>query len=91
MATVVSVYEVDPYPRITEQILDPEQKPYGKRPQPRNKPTWARVVDAQVAVIEQGIAEALRRDPDQRMCWVVLIDGNEDLLCAEKGDRSILK
>jgi hypothetical protein len=80
MATVVSVYEVDPYPRTAEQILDPEQKPYGKRPQPTNKRTWARVVDDQGAVIEQGFAEAVRRDPDQRMRWVVLIDGNEDLL-----------
>jgi hypothetical protein len=80
MATVVSVYEVDPYPRLPEQILDPEQKPYGKRPQPTNKRTWARVVDDQGAVIEQGFEEAVRRDPEQRMCWVVLTDGGEDLL-----------
>ncbi len=80
MATVVSVYEVDPYPRTAEQILDPELKPYGSRPKPTNKRTWARVVDDQGAVIEQGFEEALRRDPDQRMRWVVLTDGQEDLL-----------
>ena len=80
MATVVSVYEVDPYPRLPEQILDPEQKPYGKRPQPTNKRTWARVVDDQARVIEQGFEEAVRRDPEQRMRWVVLTDGGEDLL-----------
>jgi len=36
MATVVSVYEVDPYPRTPEQILDPDQQPEGKRPRPEN-------------------------------------------------------
>ncbi len=80
MATVVSVYEVDPYPRIPEQILDPEQKPPWKRPPPTNKRTWARVVADQGTVIEQGFEEAVRRDPDQRMRWVVLTDGQEDLL-----------
>jgi hypothetical protein len=80
MATVVSVYEVDPYPRSPEQILDPEQKPPWKRPRPMNKRTWARVVADQGAVIEQGFAEAVRRDPDQRLRWVVLTDGQEDLL-----------
>jgi hypothetical protein len=34
----------------------------------------------QGTVIEQGFAEAVRRDPDQRMRWVVLTDGQEDLL-----------
>jgi hypothetical protein len=80
MATVVSVYEVDPYPRTAEQILDPEPQPDGKRPQPQNKRTWARVEADQGTVIEQGFAEAVRRDPDQKMRWVVLSDGQEDLL-----------
>ena len=34
----------------------------------------------QGTVVEQGFAEAVRRDPDQRMRWVVLSDGQEDLL-----------
>ena len=80
MATVVSVYEVDPYPRTAEQILNPNQQPEGKRPRPENKRTWARVEADQGAVIEQAFAEAVRRDPDQTLCWVVLTDGQEDLL-----------
>jgi hypothetical protein len=79
MATVVSVYELERYPRTPEQILDREQKPYGSRPRPANKRTWARVEADQGTVIEQGFEEAVRRDPDQRMHWVVLIDGGEDL------------
>ena len=80
MATVVSVYEVAPYPRTAEQILDPDQQPEGKRPRPENKRTWARVEADQGTVIEQAFAEAVRRDPDQELLWVALTDGNEDLL-----------
>jgi hypothetical protein len=80
MATVVSVYEIEPYPRTAEQILDPEQRPDGKRPQPCHKRTWARVEDDRKTVIEQGFEEAIRRDPEQRMRWVVLTDGQDDLL-----------
>ena len=80
MATVVSVYEVDPYPRTPEQILDPTNRPMAKRPRPQNKRTWARVEATQGTVVEQAFLEAVRRDPDQQMCWVVLTDGHEDLL-----------
>ena len=80
MATVASVYEVAAYPRTAEQILDPDQQPEGKRPRPENKRTWARVEADQGTVIEQAFAEAVRRDPDQTMRWVVLTDGHEDLL-----------
>jgi hypothetical protein len=80
MATVVSVYEIDPYLRTPEQILDPEQSPEGKRPRPSRKRTWARVEADRGTVIEQGFEEAMRRDPHQRMHWVVLSDGGEELL-----------
>ena len=31
-------------------------------------------------MIEQAFAEAVRRDPEQQLRWVVLTDGQEDLL-----------
>ena len=31
-------------------------------------------------VTEQAILEAIRRDPEERMRWVVLTDGQKDLL-----------
>jgi len=80
MATVVSVYEVDPYPRTAKSILGLEQPPERKRPRPENKRTWAWVEADQGTVIEQACAEAVRRDPDQQMRWVVLTDGQPDLL-----------
>ena len=74
MATVVSVYETERYPRtpdasIPQQILDPEHD--GKRPRPCRKRTWARIEAEMGAVIEQGFEEAMR--------WVVLTDGGEEL------------
>jgi len=80
MATVVSVYEVAPYPRSPEQILSPEPEPEPRRPPVLSKRTWARVQADQGTVIEQGFLEALRRDPQQHLSWVVLTDGQEDLL-----------
>ena len=80
MATVVSVYEIAPYFRTPAQILDPEEKTDNQRPKPCRKRTWARVEDDLAAVIEQGFLEAIRRDPDQQMRWVVLTDGQDDLL-----------
>jgi len=77
---VVAVYEVDPYPRTPEQILDPGPQPEARRPRAQRKRTRARVEADQGTVIEQAFAEALRRDPDQTMRWVVLTDGQEDLL-----------
>jgi hypothetical protein len=46
----------------------------------QNKRTWARVEADQRTVIEQAFAEALRRDPEQTQRWVVLTDGQDDLL-----------
>jgi len=80
MATVVSVYEIERNPRSPEQILAPEHKAEQKRPQACHKRTWARVEADQKTVIEQGFQEAMRRDPEQRRQWVVLSDGQEDLL-----------
>jgi hypothetical protein len=80
MATVVSVYEVDPHPRCAEQVLDRQHEPQLPRPKPQRKRTWAGVEKNQKAMVEAGFLEAIRRDPDQQMKWVVLIDGNEDLV-----------
>lgn len=80
MATVVSVYEVEPHPRRAEQVLDRQHESDAVRPKPQRKRTWAGVEKNQKAMVEEAFVEAIRRDPDQQMKWVVLVDGNEDLL-----------
>jgi hypothetical protein len=82
MATVLSVYEVEAQVRTAEQVLAREKTAQAtrQRPKPEQKRTWAGVVKSQKAMVEEAFLEAIRRDPDQQMKWVVLIDGNEDLI-----------
>lgn len=80
MATVVSVYLIAPHERTPKQILEPDRYPQAPRPSPESKRTWARLEQDMAATIEEGFAEALRRDPDQKMRWVVLTDGQDELI-----------
>lgn len=80
MATVVSVYEVAPYYRTPEQILGINEETLPPRPKPENKRVWANITDDMGTVIGPGFEEALLRDPEQQMQWVVLIDGQTELI-----------
>ena len=72
MATVASVYEVDPYWRTAEQIMGLDE-PETLRPKVRNKRVWASLRQPPAKVIEQLFAEAQRRDPQHERTWLVLV------------------
>lgn len=76
MATVASVYEVDPHWRTAEQIMGLDE-PETIRPKVRNKRVWASLRQSPAEVIEQMFAEAERRDPQHERTWLVLVDGLE--------------
>lgn len=78
MASVASIYSVEPWVRTPEEIL-PEQKPQKveKRPQPEQKRVWASLERSPEEVITAMFDEAVHRDPKQKKCWVALVDGNE--------------
>jgi len=76
MATVASVYEVDPYPRTAEQIMGLNETET-IRPKVRNKRVWASLRQSPAEVIEELFAEAKRRDPQHKRTWLVLVDGQE--------------
>jgi hypothetical protein len=80
MATVVSVYEVEPYQRTPEQSLSLNGETPPQRPEPSNKRVWAEITPDLGSAIEQGFQEALRRDSEPKMKWVVLIDGQTELI-----------
>ncbi|WLE97157.1 MAG: hypothetical protein QTN59_21225 [Candidatus Electrothrix communis] len=80
MATVVSVYETSPYQRTPEQILGIDQESSPLRPKIENKRVWAEITEDMGSALDQGFQEALRRDPEQKMEWAVLIDGQTDLI-----------
>jgi hypothetical protein len=86
MAMVAAVYGVAPYPRTSDDIVR-ELRPVQsvtkrKRPRPTNKRVWANLSETGSDVIEQGFAEALLRDPEQRRRWIVLVDGDKKQLRA---------
>lgn len=80
MATVVSVYETSSYQRTPEQILGIDEGSSPLRPKIENKRVWAEITEDMGNALDQGFREALRRDPEQKMEWAVLIDGQTDLI-----------
>jgi len=87
MAMVAAVYGIEAHPREPADIvrqLRPVQSVEERqsRPRPVNKRVWARVAASGSEVIEQGFAEALLRDPEQKRRWVVLVDGDKKQLRA---------
>ncbi|MGH3054642.1 MAG: ISKra4 family transposase, partial [Gaiellaceae bacterium] len=91
MAEVASVYGISPYIRTTEDVMGElssvrimRTERQSSRPRPVNKRTWASVECDMGDVIEEGFLEALRRDPDRRRRWVVVVDGQLQQLRAIK-------
>lgn len=85
MAQVAAVYGIAPFPRKPEDILRDlrpvqDTTPSKPRPKPVRKRAWASVEVDPVQVIDTAFQEALRRDPDRKRRWVVLVDGNETQL-----------
>ena len=74
MATVASVYDIEPHYRSADSIIGSKEQ-NSKPPRPGNKRVWASVEKSPREVIEQMFAEGRRRDPNQRRQWAVLVDG----------------
>jgi len=74
MATVASVYDIAPHIRCADSIMGSKEE-HSQPPKPGNKRVWASVEKSPLEVIFQMLAEARRRDPNQRRPWVVLVDG----------------
>lgn len=84
MAQVAAVYSVAPWERTPEDILH-GLRPKGiekKRPKVHAKRVWASVEKSPSKVIQAMFDEALRRDPDKKRRWVVLVDGDAKQLRA---------
>lgn len=88
MATVASVYEVDPHLRTAEQIMGLDETET-IRPPVQNKRVWASLRQSPAEVIEELFAEAQRRDPQHERTWLVLVDGQETQL--EEVEKAIAR
>jgi hypothetical protein len=88
MAQVASVYDVEPWCRSAADVVHGlrDESTEARRPKPVDKRVWASVERTPRAVIAEAFDEALRRDPERRRRWVVLIDGNATQLGAVKAE-----
>jgi hypothetical protein len=95
MAEIVTVYELTPEPRTAAEILpEPDNPPAAASTRPKAKNKWltASVTDDARAVIAEMFNEADRRDPEHKLTWVALVDGNNhqiDRIKAEARKRKI--
>jgi hypothetical protein len=83
MAEVAAVYSLARWRRDIADVLHglhDSKEQADSRPRPVNKRVWASVEHGPQQVIDDAFAEALRRDPERRRRWVVLVDGNADQL-----------
>lgn len=85
MAQLAVVFDQAPFVRspydVVYELHKKAPKPATtKRPRAQNKYARASVEHDSVEVIVDGFQEALRRDPERKRRWVVLVDGNLDQL-----------
>jgi hypothetical protein len=81
MAQVAVTYAIEPFVRDAEDVLRefrPAREVTARRPAPTYKRAWASVASDPAEVIEEAFREAERVDPEHRIRWVVLVDGNRD-------------
>lgn len=86
MATVATVYSIDPFHRSAEEILHlgVEDSNAAKRPKPTQKRVWASIEKSAESLIDEIFDEAARRDPNRLRHWVMLLDGAPQQLALVK-------
>jgi hypothetical protein len=81
MAQVAAIYSLPLWRRTIADVLhglhDPKERD-AKRPRPINKRVWASIEHTAQQVVDDAFAEGLRRDPERKRRWVVLVDGQPD-------------
>jgi len=88
MAEIVAVYDLEPVPRTTDDIIAAPSTRRTRRSKTRTGPKvtgkWlaASVTDDIPAVIKSMFDEAERRDPAHERTWVALVDGNRQQIDA---------
>jgi hypothetical protein len=83
MAQVATVYTIAPWVRTPMDIMHELRRSRAvarRRPRPVHKRVWASLEADPKQVIEEAFEEGLRRDPEHRRRWIVLVDGNRDQL-----------
>lgn len=81
MAQVAAIYSLPLWRRTIADVLhglhDAKERD-AKQPRPINKRVWASIEHGAQQVVDDAFAERLRRDPERKRRWVVLVDGQQD-------------
>ena len=83
----MTVYSIAPWVRTPADVLHTQRDTAAvdaKRPRRTDKRVCASVEKTPRAVIREAFDEVLRRDPDKRRRWVVLVDGEPKQLALLK-------
>jgi hypothetical protein len=81
MATVASVYTINPFVRTPQQVVNPsDEEKKTKRPRPMGKRVWASLTKQPEQVILEAFDEALHRAPNRQKRFCALVDGNKTQL-----------
>jgi hypothetical protein len=97
MATLARVYDAEPSPRRSHDIIAPPGGHHGSRtlrPRPKATVKWlaGSVRHDPASMIAAAFSQAKARDRQHKRTWVVLVDGAEhqlDLIRAEAARRSV--
>ena len=88
MAQVAAIYSLPVWRRTIADVLhglhDPKERD-AKRPRPIDKRVWASIEHGAQQVIDDAFAEGLRRDPEHKRRWIVLVDGQPDQIKRVQG------
>lgn len=77
MATVATVYTVDPHPRTPGDVARPPKQAERKTlPRPVGKRVWASLERSTARVVTEMFDEAFRQNPGGEKIWACLTDGN---------------
>ncbi|MEK8018397.1 MAG: ISKra4 family transposase [Candidatus Parabeggiatoa sp.] len=79
IAQVASIYYVDRFIRHPKDVFDEYYRHQAnlRRPRPVAKRLWASVEKDAAETIDNLVVHAVKRDPDQKKEWVVLVDGQD--------------
>lgn len=91
MAQVATVYSIARWHRTNSDVLHGLRDDRTVvRPRPTNKRVWASTQRSAQEVVDDAFSEAMRRDPDLRRRWIVLVDGQRDqILRVERAARNV--
>ena len=83
MAQVATVYDIERQVRSAEDVMGSKEGMKKVKPRPKNKRVWAGVKQEANEIVEQAIEEALRRDPERKRPWAILVDGHKQRQAAD--------